>query len=295
VSEAPLVSIVVACYNHGDFIEESLRSVFAQDYPNIELIVVNDGSTDRSLEVIERLRSEHHFTLINQSNQGVTRAVSAGLEVARGEFFLTFDSDDIMLPSRISIQVGHLLKHPELGGCGANFQFIDAQGAPMKGAPNKPAARYRFKDFFENDDIWLGGPTAVFRREAVLKAGGYDINNRIQDHHLELRITHAGYPLDIIEDMVTLYRQHGRNQSHNYKGNYPWLLMGLDCYRDHPGYMRGKRSLINNTLRSAVKYDREFARQLFSELPWYRWNGKTIKRYRHFLFKYRPGKELVKA
>lgn len=279
------VSVVIPCFNHQEYIEDSIRSVMDQTYENIELVVVNDGSTDNSLSVINALQREYGFTVIDQENKGVARAVDAGFRRSFGEFFVPFDSDDVMLPNRIEKQVTYLNARPKAGCCGANFQYIDSDGNFMPGATFKRAASYNFKDIFENMKIWLGAPTSIFRRQAILDAGGYDLDNIIQDYSMELQVAYAGYTLDVIEDVVTLYRQHDRNHSSNYKVNLPYNLKIIEKYKDHPGYAKARRGLLHSALKSAVIDDKPYARELFKLLPLRYWDMKTIRRLRHYFTK----------
>ena len=275
---SPLVSIVMACFNHASYVEASIRSVMEHDYDNIEFLVVDDGSTDNSLAIIRALQAEYGFKVITQENQGVTKAVNTGFYATKGEFFASFDSDDIMLPGRIRLQVEYLQTRPEVGGCGANFEYIDAQGNHKPGALFKKAASYQFHEFFV-DRRWLGGPTAFFRRQAILDAGGYDLDNPIQDTHLELKVAHAGYRLDIIENIVTLYRRHDTNISSNDKGNFKSHLLAINKFQAEPGYAAAKRGLIHAELKKAVAEDRAYAKELFALLPLKEWNTKTLKRF----------------
>ena len=279
-----LVSIVIPCFNHAEYIEASIRSVMEHDYDNLEVIVVNDGSTDNSLDIIKSLQKEYSFQVIDQENGGATAAVNAGFNLSTGTYFTSFDSDDIMLPGRIKKQVEYLESRPEVGGCGANFTYIDSDGNPMPGAPFKKAASYEFDDIFTRNK-GLGGPTSLFKRQAIIDAGGYDINNKIQDLSIELQIAHAGYKLDVIEDIVTLYRKHDRNSSSDYKGNFPYFLMAINKYPNKEGYAKVKRDLIHSRLKTAVIEDKALARELFSQLPLRTWNKKTLKRLWRYLRK----------
>lgn len=280
MSVRPLVTIVIPCFNHARYVEEAIRSVFSQTYRPIELLVINDGSTDDSLAVISRLQEEFDFFLIDQENQGLTRSVNNGFLKANGEFFVPFDADDVMLPDRLKTQVDYLMDQPAIGGCGANFIYINEVGDKIPGAKFKRAGSYGFSDFFGETGVWLGAPTSIFRRQAIIDAGGYDLNNKIQDQPMELQVSHAGYRLDVIEDVVTLYRQHGSNMSLNVKKNYPFYMMAIEKYKSDPGYISAKRGLINSALKWAVKNDRDFAKDLFRQLPFRAWNMKPIKRLR---------------
>lgn len=285
MNSLPLVSIVVPCYNHAEYLEASLVSIFEQSYKNIEVIVVDDGSTDSSSVVIEALQERLEFSVIRQENRGVTCAVNRGYEVSSGEYFVSFDADDVMLHDRLEIQVAFMLAHPRVGCCGANFRYIDSLGNGFSGAPQKVAGVYDFKELFETHGLWVGGPTSMYRREAMELAGGYDLELDIQDLQMELKIAHVGYDIAILDDVVTLYRRHASNISSNYKKNVDICLRTLDAYRGESGYLKAKRSVINGALKRAVTEDKALARHLFSLLPLYAWNLKTFSRFRRYLFK----------
>lgn len=107
----PLVSVLIPCYNAEKYIAEALRSVLQQTWRNIEIIVVDDGSTDRSVEEIERLRSDR-VQLIRQENRGQTAALNACLGVARGDFIQYLDADDVIGADKIELQIARLIECP---------------------------------------------------------------------------------------------------------------------------------------------------------------------------------------
>ncbi|MGB7388528.1 MAG: glycosyltransferase family A protein, partial [Pseudomonas neustonica] len=176
VKEYPLVSVIVPCYNYAGYVDETLRSVLSQDYPNFELIVVDDGSTDNSVHVIERALAANQDGLaqrvefIRQENAGVSAALNTGLAEARGDFIATFDADDIMPPGRLSVQMAYLREHPEVGCLGGVAERIDEQGKLL---PKKDKKRSVRRDDFSQalaSALVVGGNIAVYRRDAIDKA-----------------------------------------------------------------------------------------------------------------------------
>jgi len=109
----PLVSVVVPAYNCAKYISDTLISLFNQDYPNIEIIVVNDGSKDGTLELLKTYGDR--IVLINQSNTGAPGARNNGIRAARGEFISFCDSDDLWVPQKVSDQISYLKHHPSVG------------------------------------------------------------------------------------------------------------------------------------------------------------------------------------
>ncbi|MFI8480486.1 glycosyltransferase family 2 protein [Pseudomonas sp. NPDC078700] len=283
----PLVSVLVPCYNHEKYIEESLLSILQHDYDNIELIVVNDGSTDGSADVINGLRQRYDFQFYSQSNQGVSAALNNALAHARGEFIVTHDSDDIMLPGKLRYQVGYLLDNPDVGCVGARAIMVNSKGEQCK-APKVKTQKIKRFDFSELLELAfaVGGPVAVYRREAIDRAGGYDPAIKIQDFQITLKIAHLGYRVDMLPGFVMLYRRHDTNISKTaYKSQLDYDMAVIDAYQDHAGYASAKVSVINKALKEAVVDDPAFAWKLFKGLPIHKWNLVTWKRFRRFLTK----------
>jgi alpha-1,6-rhamnosyltransferase len=284
----PLVSVLVPCFNHDLYIEECLLSILQQDYDNFELIVVNDGSTDRSAEKIEALRKVHGFQFYQQENMGVSAALNNALGHARGEFIITHDSDDVMLAGRIRRQVSYMQEHPEVGLLGAKVIYIDAKGKPLKHKPivNPQVQRWSFDQLLA-DAYAVGAPVAMYRRAAIDKVGGYDPTIKVQDFQMTLRVAEVGYQVDILPDRVTLYRRHDTNISKTaYKSQLIYDLKVIEAYKDNPAYEAGRLAIINKALKESVVADKKFARSLFASVPVHRWNRLTWKRFRHFVFKY---------
>lgn len=134
-TDTPLVSVVAPCFNAEKYLEEALRSIYAQDYPNFEVIIVDDGSTDASYAMLEQLQASYGFQLYRQRNQGVSAALNLGLQHARGDYVATPDLDDIMLPHSLSVRAEYLDQHPEVGCVGAPWSSTSTAKA------RKPSGR----------------------------------------------------------------------------------------------------------------------------------------------------------
>lgn len=292
-SSNPLVSVIVPCYNYAEYVGDALASVLAQDYANFELIVVDDGSTDGSAERItaaldgwQRNSQVSRVEFLRQTNQGVSAALNAGLALARGEYVVTFDADDVMAPGRLTLQVGYLQAHPEVGCVGGVAMRIDQQGELLPKKEKKRAIQ-RF-DFTQALALSLvvGGNLAVYRRDAMLAVGGYDPSIRVQDFQMTLKIAKAGYFIAILPDVVTFYRKHGVGLSSNYLDEYRYGLQVLDIYADHASYQSGKARLLTRILGPAVIHNKRLAWRLIRQMPLKEWDRRFIKRLRYFFFKF---------
>lgn len=172
--EQPLVTVVIASYNHAPYVEASIRSVIQQTYHNIELLVVDDGSSDDSVERIRRLQEKFGFDFRAQKNIGLTRTLNEAIARARGEYFVPFGSDDIMMPNRIELQVAYMADKPEVGICAGNMELMRADGTlypESKQNREIPFRRLDFEDVLLQRKPFPPAPTLFFRKEALVKVG----------------------------------------------------------------------------------------------------------------------------
>lgn len=287
------ISVIVPCYNYAAFVGDALRSVLSQDHPSFELIVVDDGSTDDSAEVIQRVLDEAcgsskalRTVFIRQANQGVSAALNAGLAEAQGEFIASFDADDVMVPGRLRLQADYLAAHPEVGCVGGIAQRIDEQGALLpKKAKNRQVKRYDFAQVLAGCVV-VGGNLAMYRREAMDRVGGYDPSIKVQDFQITHKIAYAGYFIDVLPEIVTLYRKHAGGLSRNYQAEYRYSMQVIEAYKNHPSFETGKARLLIKILGPAAIFNKRLAWTLLKQVPMRQWNRQYFKRVRHFLFKW---------
>ncbi len=123
----PLVSIVTPSYNQAQFLEQTIQSVLCQDYPNLEYLIVDGGSSDGSLEVIQRF-ADRLAWWVSEPDQGQTEAINKGFEHARGEYLAWLNSDDTYLPQAVSRAVAYLETNPQIGMVYGDANLIDEQG-----------------------------------------------------------------------------------------------------------------------------------------------------------------------
>ncbi|MBJ9975525.1 glycosyltransferase [Pseudomonas sp. S75] len=279
----PLVSIVAPCYNAESYLQAALDSIFAQDYPNFEVIIVDDGSSDRSVDMLRALQSRYDFTLLTQQNQGVSGALNTGLKHARGVYVATPDLDDIMLPHSVSVRAAYLDAHPQVGCVGALITYIDRDGHDIK---TQKRSRIRTFDFAEilHDAVVIGAPACLYRMEAMRAAGFYDPDIKVQDFQMTLRIAAQGYPIHELPVCVTRYRRHPDNLSRKFEVLLEADLKTIEPYRDCPGYAHGRSVLLHKALKYAVVSDKPRAWRLLREIPLSHYNRTTFRRIRRLIF-----------
>jgi alpha-1,3-rhamnosyltransferase len=275
--ETPLVSVIIASYNHAPYVEASILSVLQQDYPNIELLVVDDGSSDDSVARIEALRNIHGFDFRVQSNKGLPTTLNESVARAKGSLIAPFGSDDIMMPWRIGCQVAYLRDKPEVGICAGDIQTIDAAGTPQGQAHGQPPRRLDFDDVFLDRKPGAPAPTLLFRREALERVGGFDPEIRLEDLLIELKITRAGYFIDVLDRLLAFYRVHGKNTYRNYRFMVENVLRTYARFSDHPDYARVCARFRNSMLLKCARQDKVLARELLADLPLAAWNEQTLR------------------
>lgn len=279
LQQMPLVSVIIASYNHARFIEASIRSVYAQTYPNVELLVVDDGSTDDSVEVITRLQQELGFDFRVQSNKGLCTTLNGAIARSNGMYIAPLGSDDAMLPDRLTLQVPFMEVRPETGIGAGGIIVIDGDGVPLpeRKQRHRPARRLDFDDLFLDRKPGPPAPTLLFRREAIERVGGYDPSIRIEDYFIELRIAYEGYLIDIMAEPLALYRVHGTNTYKNRRLMIETELAIYKHFQSHPGYERTRLRYLNAMFAKVAAEDRILARELLGQIPWRKRNLKTMK------------------
>ena len=274
----PLVTVVIASYNHAPYIEACILSVLRQTYRNFELLVVDDGSKDNSVERIQRLQAEYAFDFQIQENQGLTHTLNAAIARAKGSLIVPFGSDDIMLPERLAKQVAYMDGKPEVGICAGNIELIDASGElfpEKRQRRDVPFRRLNFEDVFMERKPYPPAPTLMFRKEALMKVGGFDPEIRLEDLLIELKITHAGYYIDCLGEVLARYRKHGSNSYKNHRFMIDSILRTYALFRQHSQYDYVRYRFLSSMFLKCSNRDRILARELLAQIPFKQWSKKT--------------------
>lgn len=202
------ISVIIPTYNRPRWLAETIESVLAQTYPHIEVIVVNDGSTDNTEEVIELYRDR--ITYIYKENGGPGSAVNAGIKAAAGKYLARVDDDDLFLPEKLELQAKMFQQNPELGLIGTDHHVIDLE--------SKIACTVAVPDFSTHgaflsllQNCIFSQPTVMVRKECHDKVGFYK-NTYAQDYDMWIRIARH-YPVGVIHKPLAMYRKHDLNRS----------------------------------------------------------------------------------
>jgi glycosyltransferase involved in cell wall biosynthesis len=265
---APRVSVVLPVRDGARFVDAAVASVLGQSYGGFELVVVDDGSTDRTPELLEAIRDER-LRVFRQEPAGLVPALARGLAESRGALIARMDADDVSLPRRIERQLS-AFDDDRVGLVGCGVQAIDEGGRPL-GTWLLPAA-----DSALRRRLLLRNPFAhgsvMFRREAVERAGGYRTDyGANEDYDLWRRLAHD-WRLAAVPDVLYRYREHGAAVTKSDVGGRVSARERLrdELWRDPAllGALRGerdraeKRALVREALRR-----RRYAVALRATLP----------------------------
>jgi len=216
--ETAMVSVIIPNYNYGEYIEDAIKSVLSQTFNNYEIIVVNNGSTDNSLEVLQKYESL--VTLINQENIGQSGARNAGLIRSTGDVIAFLDADDIWEVSKLEKQISLLSAETQLVYCGVRrFDNESERTLSIHLPAHKDSCAGYFLDH-PGVAIVLGGEsTAIFTRELLTSVGLFDQSLNSSAGWDFFRRCSSYTNFDFVPEPLVNYRIHNRNMSSVAKGN----------------------------------------------------------------------------
>ena len=248
MTKLPLVTVVTPNYNYQDYISETIYSVLNQDYPNIEYIVVDDGSTDDSVNVIQNILLEHpkSFRFIQQKNSGQSVALNHGFKKSNGEILCWLNSDDLLEPSAISISVDFLERHKDVDLVFGERIDIDSKGNILRINRGSFWGKLHFRFNQPNAQ-----EVSFWRREIFFKSGMIDESYQFcMDYELFIRFDKIG-KITFLPIHLGFFRYHHESKSVKVKNNR-WDL-GIEennkMFITH--YGRLPTRIIKNALRSS--------------------------------------------
>lgn len=207
----PSVSVIMPLFNAAPFVGEAVRSVLDQSFADLELIVVDDGSTDGSGDAVGAF-IDPRIRLVRQENQGVSAALNHALTLARGRCIARHDADDVSIPTRLAEQVRHLDEHPRVVILGTWASLINGGALPLDTLhhPHHDGA-IRSAMLFNTAFV---SSSVMFRADVIAKTGGFDLTGKVfDDYDMWGRIMEHGRAANIQEELVK-YRVVATGLSH---------------------------------------------------------------------------------
>jgi glycosyltransferase involved in cell wall biosynthesis len=256
--ETTLVSIVIPCYNGEIYLHHAIESALAQSYQWIEVIVVDDGSTDSSSEIAQR----YPVRYIHQENRGVSSARNLGIQASLGANITFLDADDRLKRDAIDAGVHVLAEHPECAMAVGDHVFVAADGSFLENSRKDPQPGLHYEALLNSNFIEMTS-TVLFRRSVLEEAGGFNTELRAaEDYDLYLRIVSA-HPICCYPAIVAEYRLHETNASRK-----PELMLvtTLQVLKNQAEFVRGDARRVAAFRKGLRCWRRQYGRQLAWEL-----------------------------
>jgi len=229
--KSPLVSVIIPTYNSGRFVAQAVESVLTQTYSPIEVIVVDDGSTDDTKSVLSRFNGQIRY--ICQPNSGPSAARNTGIRIAEGEYISFLDADDLWVPDKLALQTAFMQKSPNIGLLFSDHEEFDEAGIVFPSFLDKKKLRLQLvsqtpiQGIFAKllEENFISTPTVMVRKECFEKAGLFDEAVRsVEDLDLWLRIS-TSFEIFCLPQVVCRRRIHAFNTSRDRAVSDPGLVM----------------------------------------------------------------------
>ena len=213
----PLVSVVIPTYNHARYVTQAVESVLNQTYPNIEILVIDDGSTDNTAEVVRPYLSKIQY--IYKQNGGTSSALNRGINQATGKYICWLSADDMFVPEKTAKQVFQMESDASLGFSYTSFTIVDAVGKPGDEIHSFYYENKRDMVLKLMEGCFINGSSVMMRKSVLEKTGGFDETlPTAHDYDMWLRLL-RNYPCGFLDEQLLKYRWHGENMS----------LYGVNC------------------------------------------------------------------
>lgn len=208
----PKVTIVMPTYNRAELLKEAIKSILSQTFKDWQLVVIDDGSSDYTKEVVKRFAAQNpRIQYVHQNNQGVTQARARTVEFVTGEYVTFLDDDDLYYPNKLNDQVNFLDQHPEVGLVYSFLEMVDRDKKLIMKWPYQQSCS--FSELVKDNVIQPNA--ALLRSQCLKKLGSFckDLKSA-DDYEMWLRIA-KHYPIAFLPVMVGCYRWHDSNMSYD--------------------------------------------------------------------------------
>jgi glycosyltransferase involved in cell wall biosynthesis len=256
---APLISVIIPCYNQAHFLGEAIASVWQSATRDVEVVVVDDGSTDSTARVGASFAGTR---LISGPNQGLAHARNQGLAESSGRYVVFLDADDRLTRGALDIGLAEFAAHPSVALVSGRCRMIGEDGAAID-TPERPRIeREHYKELLRHNYIWMPA-MAMIRREAIERVGGFDPSTKAAaDYSLYLRIarTHT------IHDHAQLVAVHRRHSNTKHRGSARILQETLVALRRERPFVAGDADLLRAYYEGWNRWRELYGKHIVSEI-----------------------------
>lgn len=250
---ASLISVIMPVHNAGAYLEEAVASILNQKNIILELILVNDHSSDGAIEKLPKeLTQDYRLKFVSSTSRGVVAAMAAGYAKAQGEYIARMDADDISLPHRLFEQLTYLQNNPEIGIAGGQIKIVSefniAKGFSLyeKWLNQLCSSEDIERELFIESPI--PNPTAFFRRESYDLLNGYQDTEWAEDYDMWLRAHALGIKMGKPDGVLLHWREHDKRLTHNdSRYDNKLFIKARAYYLSHSYYLKERKAIIWGT------------------------------------------------
>lgn len=206
----PLVSVLIPSYQHSAYVQQSVEAVMDQSYPAVELIVIDDGSTDGSPELLKKLADQYNFRLVCRANRGLSHTLNEGIEIANGKYICICASDDYFLKNKLKDQTEFMESNPQYAASyGKAIHFDDRGSQKTTNASQCYSGKIFYRLLHTN---FVPAVTQMYHREIFTKVGGFNPDLMIEDWDMLLRVAWK-HEIGFLNQPLAMRREHDASLS----------------------------------------------------------------------------------
>lgn len=229
-----LVTVIIPCYNHEKYVEETIESIVNQTYKNIELIVIDDGSKDTSPQIIEELSKKYDFKFIHRPNKGLSATLNEGIKLSQGKYVSVCASDDKLKLDKVEKQVNFMENNPHYGMCFGKAILFDDDGSEEPLEIKYSRGGWIFDDLIINN-FHIPAVTNMIRKNVFSDVGVFDENLWVEDWDMWVRIANK-YQIGYMDEYLAYYRKHETNMSKQGWKMYEAKVQALEKWKGLENY-----------------------------------------------------------
>lgn len=245
--KSPKITVLMSVYNGEKYIKEAIDSILFQTFKDFEFLIINDGSTDRTAEIIRSYSDQRIKIHKNKENFGLTKSLNIGLKLARGEYIIRQDADDISMSERLEKELDFLETHKDYAVVGTFVKIMNENSKIIR-LLKRPVNDGQIREFLKKDNCITHG-SSMIRMESFYDVGFYDESmERSQDYELWLRISKK-YRMANIPEYLYIWRNHKDNIEAKYKGEQEIFVALAKVKNDTLNIKETTRYFINSLLK----------------------------------------------
>jgi len=212
INSTPLVSVLMPVFNGEKYLTEAIESILTQTYTNFEFVIINDGSTDTTEEIIKAFSDSRIRLINNTTNIKLIATLNKGIQLCNGKYIVRMDADDVSLPDRIEVLVGFMEHNPDVGVCGSYYKIIGDNERVIKYPTSNDELKTSLLFF-----VPIAHPTTIWRKEVIAKNQlGFDVNYiHAEDYKFWTEIIEYSQ-LGNVPEILLNYREHNNQISSLY-------------------------------------------------------------------------------